>query len=302
MLEPLNVIWVVLTYALFITAWLRGRAGRGFRLTVPVCLSLIFLYASALTVRLSWDSDMRVTALDVGQGESVVLTCGPRSVVVDCGGSYVTHDAARSAVSFLGAGQRRHVDALILSHLHSDHVNGAEDLLAQMDVDTLYLPMSPDTDGFLTGILNTARERGTVVRRVTEDTALTVGDMELTLWAPMLDGEENENCLIVMARQDDFEVMITGDSPAAAEWLLCARNELPDTEVLVVGHHGSKTSTCGVFLEEIRPDVALISVGYNNYGHPHAEVLRRLKSCHVEIHRTDEEGNITVKAGGDRNG
>ena len=52
----------------------------------------------------------------------------------------------------------------------------------------------------------------------------------------------------------------------------------------------------------LRPDTALISVGYNNYGHPHYEVLRRLKSCHVEIHRTDEEGNITVKAGGDRNG
>ncbi|MBR3544687.1 MAG: DNA internalization-related competence protein ComEC/Rec2, partial [Oscillospiraceae bacterium] len=110
------------------------------------------------------------------------------------------------------------------------------------------------------------------------------------------------NCLIVMAGQGDFEVMITGDSPAAAEWLLCARNDLPDTEVLVVGHHGSRTSTCEAFLEEIRPDTALISVGYNNYGHPHYEVLRRLKSCHVEIHRTDEEGNITVKAGGNRNG
>ena len=302
MLEPLNAVWLALTYVLFIVAWLRGRNGRGFRLTVPVCLSLIFLYAAARTVRLSWDSDLRVTALDVGQGESVVLTCGPRSVVVDCGGSYVTHDAARSAVSFLRAGQRQHVDALILSHLHSDHVNGAEELITQMDVDTLFLPLSPDTDGFLTPVLNAARERGTRVCRVTENTSLTVGDMELTLWAPLLNGDENENCLIVMAGQDDFEVMITGDSPAAAEWLLCARNELPDTEVLVVGHHGSRTSTCAVFLEEIRPDVALISVGFNNYGHPHSEVLRRLKSFHVEIHRTDEEGNITVKAGGDRNG
>ena len=302
MLEPLNALWLAFTYVLFIAAWLRGRNGRGFRLTAPVCLSLIFLYASALTVRLSWDSGMRVTALDVGQGESVVLTCGPRSVVVDCGGSYVTHDAARAAVSFLRAGQRQRVDALILSHLHSDHVNGAEELINRMDVDTLYLPQSPDTDGFLEPILNAARERGTRVRRVTGDMSLTVGDMELTLWAPLLDGDENENCLIVMAGQGDFEVMITGDSPAAAEWLLCARNDLPDTEVLVVGHHGSRTSTCETFLEEIRPDTALISVGYNNYGHPHYEVLRRLKSCHVEIHRTDEEGNITVKAGGDRNG
>ena len=302
MREPMNAVWLAFTYTVFFTAWLTGRKGRGIRLIVPACLSLIFLYSAALTVRLSWDDDLRVTVLDVGQGESVVLTCGPRSAVVDCGGSFVTHDAARSAVSFLRAGQRQHVDALVLSHLHSDHVNGAAQLLSQLDIDALYLPLQPDEDGYLPSILSAARRNGTRVCWVTEDMELTVGDMVLTLWAPLLDGEENENCLIVMARQDDFEALITGDSLAAAEWLLCARNELPDTEVLVVGHHGSKTSTIPLFLEEARPDVAVISVGTANvYGHPHYEVLRRLKEYHIEVHRTDEEGTVTVKAGGKKN-
>ena len=298
MSNPLNVLWLIFVYAMLLTVWLMSRKGRKVRPVVPVCLSLIFLYAAALTVRLSWDADLRLTALDVGQGESVVLTCGPRCAVVDCGGGVVTDDAGAAAVSFLRGQQRSRVDALILTHLHRDHVNGAAKLLAQMDVETLYLPETPDEDGCLSGILSAARRAGTRIVWVSGDMQIAVGTMELTLWAPVLDGTENENCLIVMARQNDFEAFITGDSLASAEWLLCAGNELPDAEVLVVGHHGSKTSTCEAFLQEIRPDLALISVGYNAYGHPHAAVLERLSRHHIPVLRTDLEGNITVKAGG----
>ena len=299
MQNPLNGVWLALVYALFLAAWLRGRRTGSFRPIVPVCLSLIFLYASALLIRLSWDEDLRLTALDVGQGQSVVLTCGPRSAVIDCGGSFVTHDAGGAAVSFLRSQQRTHLDALILTHLHADHVNGAAELLTQMDVDTLYLPLQPDSDGYLPEILAAARKTGTRVAWVTENSSVSLGDMELTLWPPLLSGDENENCLIVMARQGDYEAFITGDSLSEAEWLLCARNELPDAEVLVVGHHGSRTSTCDAFLSEIRPDLALISVGRSNtYGHPHRVVLERLENYHIPVLRTDREGNITVKAGG----
>ena len=265
---------------------------------MPVCLSLILLYGSALLVRAGWDDDLRLTVLDVGQGESVVLTCGPRSTVVDCGGSFITHDAGSEAVSFLRGQQRRRIDALILTHLHSDHVNGAEKLLEQMRVETLYLPAQPDEDGYLPGILSAAAERGTRVVFVTEDLRLALGELELTIWAPLLPGDENENCMIVMARQDDFEAFITGDSLSAAERLLVSRCELPDSEVLVVGHHGSATSTGAEFLEAIRPDAALISVGYNTYGHPSAKVLERLERYHIPVFRTDRDGTITVKAGG----
>jgi competence protein ComEC len=256
------------------------------------------LWGSGIAVRLSWSDKLTVTALDVGQGESVVLTCGPRTVMVDCGGSFMTKDAGESAVSFLRGRQRRHVDALILSHLHSDHVNGAARVISQLDVDTLYLPAQDDEDGYLAEILLAAADAGTAVEYVTENMILSAGDMEITVWSPLLPGDENENCLIVMARQDDFEVFITGDSPSAAELLLTARYELPDAEVLVAGHHGSDTSTCREFLEEIRPDLALISVGYNNYGHPSSRVLSRLKEYDIEVLRTDQMGDISVRSGG----
>ena len=297
MSNPLFVLWLVFAYVLFAAAWFFSGRGRSMRITAPVCLALIALWSCSGIVRLGWSDAMRVSALDVGQGECVVLTCGPRTVMVDCGGTFMTRDAGDRAVHFLGGQQRRHLDALILTHLHSDHVNGAARVLTHFDVDTLFLPFQADEDGYLPEILSAAAEAGTAVEFVTENEKLVMGDMELVLWAPVLPGGENENCLIVMARQGDFEAFITGDSPDLAEQLLASKYDLPDAEVLVVGHHGSATSTCDAFLRAIRPDVAVISVGYNTYGHPSSQVLQRLAGYNITVLRTDLEGNITVKAG-----
>ena len=297
MSNPIFVLWLVFAYVIFAFSWLFSGRGRTMRLITPVCLTLIALWGCSLAVRLSWSDKLRVTALDVGQGECVVLTCGSRTAMVDCGGTFMTRDAGERAVQFLGGQQRRHLDALILTHLHSDHVNGAARVLTQYDVDALYLPLQTDEDGYLPELLSAAAESGTAIEFVTENERLVIGDMELVLWAPLLPGEENENCLIVMVRQGDFEAFITGDSPELAERLLTARYELPDAELLVVGHHGSSTSTCEAFLRAIRPDLAVISVGYNTYGHPSAAVLRRLDAYNIPVLRTDLEGNITVEAG-----
>ena len=293
--NPVFVLWLGFVYVIFLLAWLMGRKRGGLRPVAPVCLSLITLYGCAMLVRLGWSDSLHLTALDVGQGESIVLTCGPRTVMVDCGGS---KDAGEAAVQFLGGQQRRNLDAMILTHPHGDHSNSAVRVLAQMDVDVLYMPAQPDKDGYLQEILDTARAQGTRVEYVTDNFILQVGDMRVTVWAPLLTGDENENCLMVMAEQDGFEALITGDNPTTAERLLAARYELPDAEVLVVGHHGSASSTSPRLLEVLRPDLAIISVGYNTYGHPTQTVLDRLEEYSIPVLRTDQEGNITVSAGG----
>ena len=300
MSHPVFVLWLCFAYAAFLLAWLLGRkTERGVRLIAPACLTLILLYVFSFAVRLGWKDELRLTALDVGQGESVLLTYGPRAVMVDCGGSYVRDDPGNTAVRYLGGQQRRSLDALILTHLHSDHVNGVPALLSQIRVDTLYMPREEDEDGYLPSILAAAAAAGTRVEYVTENLRLTVGEMELTLFAPLLPEitDENENGLVVLAARDGFEALITGDAPAAAEYVLTSRYELPDIEVLVAGHHGSRTSTGAKLLETVKPDIAVISVGYNLYGHPHWEVLQRLQSYGIEVLRTDELGNVTVTDG-----
>ena len=92
-------------------------------------------------------------------------------------------------------------------------------------------------------------------------------------------------------------ILITGDVRGATERKLVKAQDLSDTDILIVGHHGSKYSTSEELLNEAEPDKAVISVGYNNYGHPTDEVLKRLTEHGVEIYRTDESGRIVINCG-----
>ena len=122
---------------------------------------------------------------------------------------------------------------------------------------------------------------------------------QLTVWPPLLPESEdaNENGLILEAAQGDFEAFILGDAPAKAERALIASAPMPDAEVLFVAHHGSNTSTCKELLEAITPETAVISVGYNTYGHPTQKVLDRLAKYNITVLRTDTDGEITLTAG-----
>ena len=180
--------------------------------------------------------------------------------------------------------------------------NGAERLLARIDVGTLYMPGEPDdSDGLLEGILAAAERHGTEVVYVSEsDLSLTLGGLELTLFKPLEAGDENERGVVALASIGDFDALVMGDINSSAERELVSTRALPDTELLVVGHHGSKYSTSYELLAAIDAEYAAISVGYNSYGHPTWETLRRLEILGLEVYRTDQNGNITVRA--DANG
>lgn len=297
--NPLFLGWLVLVYALFLAAWLRSRKTGHFRALVPVGLSLALLFAAAGITRLQWNDTLRLTALNVGQGECIVLTSGEHAAVVDCGGSWVTHDAGKSAMQYLGGECRKSIDALILTHLHTDHANGAAQLLSRVRVGTLYLPRETEETSLLAEILSAAERQGTRVEYVTEGMTLPLGTSLLTVWPPLLPESEdaNENGLILEAAQGDFEAFILGDAPSKAEKALVASSPMPDAEVLFVAHHGSNTSTCKELLEAITPETAVISVGYNTYGHPTQKVLDRLAKYNITVLRTDTDGEITLTAG-----
>ena len=285
--------WLVFVYLLVLFTLLqRGKR----RWIFPACAGVFTLCLTMLFNSLSfWQGAGAVTALDVGQGQSVLVRSGGFTALVDCGGDG-PENAGDIAAGYLGDRGVRRLDLLVLTHFHEDHANGVVQLLRRMEVDRLAIPDVDGENPVRQEILALAEERGTEILYVRTDTALTFADgRTIRLFAPLGSGETNEEGLAFLSSQGEFDVLITGDMGADVERLLLEHTAFPEVEVLAAGHHGSKYSTSQALLDQIQPDYVLISVGADNrYGHPAQGTLERIAASGAQIYRTDLSGNVTV--------
>lgn len=290
--NPYLKYWLVFLYGLFAAAcFLRPRARRKYAVaTVLAAMSL------AVTVWLGAPhytrSGLDAYVLDVGQGESVLLSSGGQFALVDCGSRNSWYDAGGIAADHLATMGCGTLDYLILTHYDYDHVSGVTELLARTRVGTLLLPDVADDAGMRLQVELAARDHGADIRYVRTETALPLGRSSLTIYPPGDVKGDNEQCLAILCTYGDYDLLITGDMNMAAERQLIAEHDLPDIEALVVGHHGSKSSTSEELLEAVTPEVGIISVGDNSYGHPTEDALRRLVLADVDICRTDKQGTV----------
>ena len=288
--NPYLKYWLAYAYILFFAAWLRRKAPRR-KYALAAILACLTL---ALTLKLGerrYDADLDAKVLDVGQGQCVLLASDGVFTLVDCGSGnswYGPGDIASQHLRAMGCWK---LDRLILTHYDSDHINGVRGLLDRMDVDTLLVPELTD-DGPGGEILELAREHGVTVEAVERRTEIPMGKAVLTVLPPVGEGEDNEQGLSVLASTGDADILITGDMDTATERKLLEIYDLPDIEILVAGHHGSKYSTSNELLDALAPETACISVGSNSYGHPADETMRRLAEHGCAIYRTDMQGSI----------
>ena len=291
-----TAIWLAGVYGLFTAWYILRRRGRRLPADIPGCLALMGLCAVLLAARLSLPAGSGVLAvLDVDQGESVVLAGHDAAVVVDCGGNGLD-DAGDIAAGYLAQLGRSRLDALVLTHLHRDHAKGAETLLYRVRVDRLILPAgADDADGTLDGILAAAEKRGTQVILLEEPTQAVIGDISLTLLLPQAEGDENEQGIVALADIAGRRTLVMGDAGQPAELSLLRDRSVPDTDILVAGHHGSRTASGALFLTAARPETAVISVGYNTYGQPHPDTLARLERAGAAVYRTDVDGDVIIR-------
>ena len=290
------LIWlcyIYVTVVVFITLKAKLR-----QLIFPVCAAVISLCCIVVfTVASGARSDFSVTALDVGQGQSIVVLSDGFSAVIDCGSSS-GEKAGAAAHEFLSGNGVTVLDALILTHFHSDHANGVEELIGKIKVSTLFIPDPDIESGYIAeDIIELARRRRIDIMYITELYTVESGGLVLTLFPPMGGSDENEQGLSILCTMDGFDALITGDMDAKNERKLMNFASFPAVELLIVGHHGSKYSTSIELLERLTPEIAVISVGRNSYGHPAPETLERLYGMGIAVYRTDMLGNVTVSPG-----
>ena len=286
--------WLILVYILFLAAvLLRGKK----RYILPGCCLVSALMLSVLSAYLSYHSGaMTVTALDVGQGQSILVRCAGRLALVDCGGdSY--DDPGDIAADYIQSRGHGKLDFLILTHYHDDHANGVMQLLRRIPVGMLLVPDVEQDDSLRQEILALAKKMNVEVRFVAGDTAIDFSDgAQVVIYPPLYAGSDaNELGLSVLASAGEQDVLITGDMGGLTERMLLRYAGLPDLELLVAGHHGSKNSTTEELLASAAPELCVISAGeHNHYGHPHNETLIRLADAGTAVYRTDQSGTITV--------
>ena len=287
-------VWLLYVYAAFLGCAVTPDGKRKYALASALT---VLTLAACLWLNSRWQQygAFRAAVLDVGQGKSVALCSCSEAALVDCGSSNSYVDAGSVAADALQSAGIRRLSAVIVTHYHADHTNGLTEVLTRLPVDTLYLPDIEDEYGVRDRLVSLAAHQGADVVFVTGPTRITLGEAVLTVYPPLLTtGDLNEQGLTALATAGDFDLLITGDMAGQTEQLLAQTYPLPDVEVLVVSHHGSRYSSDESFLRAITPDNAVISVGDNRYGHPAEETLRRLQAVDATVWRTDQQGSIRI--------
>lgn len=287
--------WMAASYALLLVGFLLRRR-RVLRVLLPAGLSLMLLTGVFLYTAYFYRSKDCITVLNVGQGQCITAFAGDVTAVIDCGNTNTIEDAGAVAGEYLLSCGRKRVELLILTHLHADHADGVVRLMEMLPVDTLILPADGEDDGNLRErILNAASRHGTKVELIDNNAQAECDRLSAKLYKLSDDGDLNERCLMIDLAVGGRHLLVTADAPKAMERELAAQASLENTEILIVGHHGSKYASSDELLTEVGGGLAVISVGYNHYGHPAPETLEALDARGYQVKRTDEDGTVEIR-------
>ena len=244
---------------------------------------------------------MEMTAIDVGQGDSILLiTPQGRAMLIDAGGlprwMHSDFDIGEQVVSsYLWNRGIDHLDVVIVTHPHADHLGGMPAVIANFHPQQLWISVDNAT-GELAPVLSQAAKAGIKVEVKKEGDQFEYGGLHFRVLAPGRDQvtgsmRPNDDCLVFTATFRRTSVLLEGDAERAVEEQVVT--EHPEAALLKVAHHGSASATSNELLASVHPRYAVISVGeHNTYGHPRREVLLRLQQFGVKTYRTDEEGAI----------
>ena len=241
--------------------------------------------------------ELDVHFIDVGQADSALLVCGDETMLID-GGNAADSSVLVTYLKNLGLS---HLNYMICTHAHEDHVGGLSGPLHTVSVDEVYAPEKESTSRAYTNFKKAALSQVSEIKHPKPGDKLSLGGTQITFFAPVKAYDDLNNTSIVLkAVLGKTSFLFTGDAERESEADMIDKGFDLKADVLKVGHHGSETSTSYVFLREIMPKYAVISVGKgNSYGHPTDAVLSRLRDVGATVYRTDLQGDIIAVSDGE---
>ena len=268
---------------------------------MELCSMLLLL----LLMAHPWQQREKITFLDVGQGDASMLQSGGQTLLLDGGSTSQKNVGTYVILPYIKQQGISCLEAVVLTHTDQDHINGVTEVLEEgkkgwLTVKNLMYPYWMEGTEQGKQLKKLAEEAGASCRKIRAGDRLTIGKAEAVVLYPKEQekiAEPNAGSLVLFWKWEGVRAMFTGDLPEEKERELL--QNLPACEILQVGHHGSATSTCREFLEQIKPSLAVISCAMKNrYGHPSPDTVERLKKTGCEIRYTMRSGAITIRKRG----
>lgn len=265
---------------------------------------LIALLIGIITTNLFnhvYPKKLKITFVDVGQGDCILIeTPRGRTLLVDGG-----RDRNDFLSEFLFKNGISHIDLICISHIHNDHIGGIGDVVKNIGANSIAIGTREYSseewqeiveEAFLQDIPIIELSKG---KSILLESNLTVTSIHPSSRLRSNSEEDiNNNSLVLLLQYKDFELLLTGDIEKEAEREILMTSSRRDVDVIKVPHHGSKTSTSGDILDFFEPEIAVIQVGKNTFGHPHRETLDKLSERNIKTYRNDEKGAVIIKTDG----
>ena len=239
------------------------------------------------------DGVLEVHFFDVGEADSALVSFGDHHMLID--GGYPSESSF--LYSYLKNHQIDHLDYIVCSHAHEDHVGGLAGALNAVTVGTAFAPVEEAEGRSFEGFVKYLKKQGKTITVPKPGDKVYLGDARVMFLGPvdmsLAEEDLNNSSIILQVKYKKTSILFTGDAGMPEEASVVASGMNLRSTVLKVGHHGSSTSSSETFLRRVRPKYCVISVGKDNpYGHPHEETISRLEQFTKEIYRTDRDGEI----------
>ncbi len=251
------------------------------------------------------DGEVLFHVMDVGQGDSILVTSTAGNMLIDTSES----SERGELVAYLDRMEIESFEYVVFTHPDADHIGNAEYIVQNYKIKSIIMPDFAKTTKMYENMLDAIEAKKIPITLIGESEdcehsgyTFYLGSLQNTVIAPIEDiNNANDMSIVIKSTYGDTSIMLTGDAEEKSEEKILEKWGTADLDcdVLKIGHHGAKTSTTQEFLDAVSPTIALISCGVDNtYEHPHGETLDKLSDAGIKVYRTDKDGDIVLRTDG----